>query len=104
MSASEFLPYGRQHIDEDDIQAVLQVLRSDFLTTGPAVDEFEARLADAVDAPFAVVCSSGTAALHLACLALEAGPNDTGIVPAITFVATANALRYCDAEVCFVDV
>ena len=98
------LPYSRQLIDDDDILAVCKVLQSDFLTTGPAIEEFERELAETVGAPYAVVCSSGTAALHLACMALDAGPSDSGIVPAITFVATANALRYCGAEVRFADV
>lgn len=99
-----FLPYGRQLIEADDIEAVAEVLRGDFLTTGPAVDAFEDDLARIVDAPYAVVCSSGTAALHLACMAFGLGPGDLGIVPAITFVATANALRYCGAGVRFADV
>jgi UDP-4-amino-4,6-dideoxy-N-acetyl-beta-L-altrosamine transaminase len=104
MTDKPYLPYGRQLIDESDIQAVAEVLKSDYLTTGPAVDAFEQNLAELVGAPYAVSCSSGTAALHLACLAGGAGPNDIGIVPSITFVATANALRYCGAEVAFCDV
>ena len=69
MSADkQFLPYGRQQIDDDDIAAVAEVLRSDWLTTGPAVEAFEARLAQAVGAPFAASCANGTAALHLAAL------------------------------------
>ena len=91
-------------IDDEDIKAVLAVLQSDFLTTGPAIEKFETGFADIVDAPFAVSCSSGTAALHLACLALNVSPPETGIVPAITFVASANAFRYCGAEVRFADV
>ena len=100
----DFLPYGRQCIDEADIAAVAAVLRGDWLTTGPAVDAFEAAFARAVDADFAVACSSGTAALHLAALALELGPGDAVIVPAVTFVASANAARYVGAEVVFADV
>ena len=68
---NNFIPYGRQRIDEDDIAFVSEVLRSDFLTTGPIVDEFEAAFAEAVGSKYAVACSSGTAALHLAALALE---------------------------------
>lgn len=99
-----FLPYGRQCIEEDDIAAVVAVLRGDFLTTGPAVEAFETALAACVGARFAVVCSSGTAALHIAMAALDLGPEDTVAVPSVTFLATANAARYVGAEVEFVDV
>lgn len=101
---ASFLPYGRQAIDDSDIEAVVEVLRSDWLTTGPAVDAFDAAFAEAVDAPHAVSCSNGTTALHLALAALGVGEGDTCIVPAITFMATANAARYCGAEVSFADV
>ena len=99
-----FLPYGRQDVDETDIVAVSAVLRGDYLTTGPTVDAFEAAFADAVGARHAVACSSGTAGLHLAALALGLGPDDTVIVPAMTFVATANAARFVGANVVFSDV
>ncbi len=99
-----FLPYGRHVIDEADIEAVARVLRGDFLTGGPAVDAFENRLADITGAKFAVSCSSGTAALHLATLALGLGPGDKTVVPTITFLATANAIRYVGADVVFCDV
>lgn len=102
--ALPFLPYGRQDIDEADIDAVAAVLRSDYLTTGPAVEAFEADFAQSVGARHAVSCSSGTAGLHLAAIALGLGPGDAVIVPAITFVATANAARYVGAEVVFCDV
>lgn len=98
------LPYGRQFVDDADIDAVAAVLRGDWLTTGPAVDAFETALARAVDAPHVVACNSGTAALHLATLALGLGPGDAALVPAITFMATANAARYVGADVVFVDV
>jgi UDP-4-amino-4,6-dideoxy-N-acetyl-beta-L-altrosamine transaminase len=98
------LPYGRQVIDEDDIAAVVDALRSDFLTTGPAVDRFEHAFAAAVGAPHAVACANGTAALHLAALTLNLGPGDDVIVPALTFAATANAARYVGARVVFADV
>lgn len=101
---SDFIPYGRQDISEDDIQAVIDVLRSDWLTTGPAVTAFEAGFAEAVDAPHAVSCSNATAALHLALAGLGVGPGDLCIVPAVTFLATANAALYCGAEVVFCDV
>jgi UDP-4-amino-4,6-dideoxy-N-acetyl-beta-L-altrosamine transaminase len=99
-----FLPYSRQQIDEADIDAVAEVLRGDWLTTGPAVERFETILAQRVGAQFAVSCNSGTAALHLACLALDFGPGDAAIVPTITFLATANAVRMTGAEVVFADV
>lgn len=99
-----FLPYGRQAIDEADIAAVVDVLKSDYLTTGPKVAAFEAALAAKLGARFAVSNSSGTAALHLACLALGLGPGDAAIVPSVTFLATANAVRMVGAEVVFADV
>ncbi len=98
------LPYGRQSVDEDDIAAVTAVLRSDFLTTGPMVAAFERAFADVVGAEHAVVCNSGTAALHLALLAHGVGKGDVCIVPSITFLATANAVRHTGAEVAFADV
>ncbi len=99
-----FLPYGRQTIDDADVAAVTKVLRGDYLTTGPAVGEFEADFAQAVGAKYAVSCSSGTAALHLAALALKLGEGDVVIVPTLTFLATANMARYVGAEVQFADV
>ena len=98
------LPYGRHGIDDDDIAAVEKVLRGEFLTTGPAVAAFERALAEAVGAPGAVACSSGTAALHLAAMSIGLGPGDAAVVPAITFLATANAVRLTGAEVLFADV
>ncbi|MEX2649734.1 MAG: UDP-4-amino-4,6-dideoxy-N-acetyl-beta-L-altrosamine transaminase [Alphaproteobacteria bacterium] len=99
-----FLPYGRPSIDDDDVAAVATALRDDLLTTGPRVEAFESRLAERVGASEAVVCASGTAALHLAMLALDLGPGDAAIVPTVTFVATANAVRLTGAEVVFADV
>jgi UDP-4-amino-4,6-dideoxy-N-acetyl-beta-L-altrosamine transaminase len=98
------LPYGRHAIDQDDCDAVLEVLRGDWLTTGPVVGAFERALAERCGAAEAVSCSNGTAALHLACLALGLGGEDTAIVPAVTFLATANAPRMTGAEVVFADV
>lgn len=98
-----FLPYGRQIIEEDDIAAVAAVLRSDWLTTGPAVSAFEAAVCDVTGAQYAIACSNGTAALHLAVLALGLGPGDRAIVPSVTFLATANAVRLAGAEVIFAD-
>lgn len=104
MADLPFLPYGRQNIDEDDIAAVVQVLRSDYLTTGPASAQFDEKLAQAVGAKHAIGCANGTAALHMAALALALGPGDCVIVPAITFTATANAARFVGAQVEFADV
>jgi UDP-4-amino-4,6-dideoxy-N-acetyl-beta-L-altrosamine transaminase len=99
-----FLPYGRQSIDEGDIAAVVEALRSDFLTTGPRVEAFEAAFAAAVGAQHAVACSNGTTALHMAMMALGLAEGDRCVVPSITFVATANAVRFQGAEVTFCDV
>jgi len=98
------IPYGRHNIDEDDIAAVTKVLRSDFLTTGPEVERFELALAEHTNARYAVVCSSGTAALHLASMALNLGPGQAAVVPTMTFLATANAIRMTGAEIIFADV
>ena len=101
---SPFLPYGRPSLDDEDIAAVTAVLRGDWLTTGPAIEKFERELAEQVGAKHAVVCSNGTAALHLGMLALDLGPGRAVVVPALTFLATANAARYVGAEVVFADV
>ena len=98
------LPYGSQQITEKDIDAVIKSLKSDFLTTGPLVEKFEKKICEATKSKYAVAVSSGTAALHLACLASGLGDGDVAIVPAISFLATANAVRYCGAEVLFCDV
>ena len=99
-----FLPYGRQDIDQADIDAVTAVLRGDWLTQGPAVESFERALCERTGVAHAVSCANGTAALHLATLALGLGPGDAVVVPAVTFLATANAARYVGAEVAFADV
>lgn len=104
MSGTSFLPYGRQSVDEDDIKAVTDALRGDFLTTGPLVAQFEEAFAAKVGAKHAVCCNSGTAGLHLATLAAQFSPGDIAVVPAITFLATANAVRYVGGEVAFADV
>lgn len=102
--SSQFLPYGRQSVSDDDIEAVVTVLRGDYLTTGPEIERFENAFAHSVSAPYAVSCNSATAALHLALDGLGVGPGDVCIVPTITFLATANAVRYCGGEVVFADV
>ena len=99
-----FLSYGRQSIGEDDIAAVVDVLRGDWLTTGPAVERFEAALCEETGAAHAVVCNSGTAALYLATRAAGLKAGDSVIVPAMTFAATASANILADVEVVFSDV
>ncbi len=99
-----YLPYGRQSIDEDDIAAVVEVLRSDFITTGPAVRRFEQALCEYVGVRRAVAVSSGTSALHAAYFAAGLGPGDQIITSPLTFAATANAALYLGASVRFVDV
>lgn len=98
------IPYGRQHITEDDIQAVVDTLKSDYLTQGPKIAEFEQAFADYVGAKYAVAVSNGTAALHLNAIALNVKPGDKVITTPITFVASANCVRYCGGEVIFGDI
>lgn len=98
------ISYGRQDITEDDLRAVEEVLRSDFLTQGPAVPRFEARVAERCGARHAVAMNSATSALHVACLALGLGPGDLLWTVPNTFVASANCGRYCGADVDFVDI
>lgn len=104
MAEPSFLPYGRQTIEDDDVAAVVEALRADLLTTGPRVEAFEAAFAETVGARFAVACANGTAALHLAMLALELQPGEAAVVPAVTFAATANCVRFQGGEVVFADV
>lgn len=101
---SSMIPYGRQNISEEDIQAVVDVLRSDYLTQGPIVPRFEQAVADYCGARHAIAVNSATSALHLACLALDVGPGDMVWTSPITFVASANCARYCGADVDFVDI
>jgi perosamine synthetase len=98
------LPYGRQAVEEDDVQAVIAALRSGWLTTGPQVAAFERAVAAAVGASHAVAVSSGTAALHAAAFAAGIGPGDEVIVPALTFAASANAVLYQGGVPVFADV
>jgi UDP-4-amino-4,6-dideoxy-N-acetyl-beta-L-altrosamine transaminase len=98
------IPYGRQDISAADIQAVADVLRSDFLTQGPVVPAFEKAVADQCGAHHALAFNSATSALHIACLALGVGPGDSVWTSPNTFVASANCARYCGAEVDFVDI
>jgi UDP-4-amino-4,6-dideoxy-N-acetyl-beta-L-altrosamine transaminase len=98
------IPYGKHHIDEDDIQAVVDVLRSGILTQGPAIEAFEQAVAEYVGVKYALAVSSGTAALHLAALAAGVGPGTSLITSPITFVASANAALYAGARVVFADI
>lgn len=100
----QMLPYGRQWIDEDDIRAVVEALRSDWLTTGPKVTEFESAFASFVGAREAVAVSNGTAALHAAMHAIGIGPGDEVIVTPMTFAASANCVVYCGGTPVFADV
>lgn len=98
------IPYGRQDITQADIDAVVAVLQSDFLTQGPMVPRFEQRVAEHVGAAHALAMNSATSALHVACMALDLGPGDRLWTTPITFVASANCALYCGAEVDFVDI
>lgn len=98
------LYYGHQYIDEADIQAVVEVLKSDYLTCGPKITELEKKLCSLTGAKYAVVCSNGTAALHLACMAAGVEPGDEVITTPITFAASANCALYCGARPVFADI
>ena len=98
------IPYGRQNISEDDIKAVSDVLKSDFLTQGNAVPEFENKVSQYCNVNFAFAVNSATSALHISCLALDVGPNDIVWTSAVSFVASANCALYCGASIDFVDI
>ena len=98
------IPYGRQDVDEADVRAVVEVLRSDFLTQGPVVPRFEAAMTTYCGAGHAVATNSATSALHVACLALGVGLGDRVWTSAVTFLASANCARYCGADVDFIDI
>jgi len=99
-----YLPYGKQSIDEKDIEAVIDVLKGDFLTTGPAIKQFEEKVAQYTGAEYAVAFSNGTAALHAACFAAGIGQEDEVITTPITFAASANCIRYMGGTVVFADI
>lgn len=99
-----FLPYARQHITQQDIDAVVQVLRSDWLTQGPTIDRFEEALAEVTGARHVVACATGTAALHLSMMALSVGPGEVVVTSPNTFLADANCGRYVGADVAFADI
>lgn len=98
------IPYGRQHITDEDIDAVVETLKSDFLTQGPKISEFENKFAEYVGAKYAVAVSNGTAALHISAMALNVQPGDNVIVTPMTFAASANCVRYCGGNVVFCDI
>lgn len=98
------IPYGRQNITDEDIQSVNEVLKSDYLTQGPKIAEFEKAFADYIGCKYAVAVANGTAALHLSTLALNIQPGDKVITTSITFAASANCVRYCGGEVIFADI
>jgi len=99
-----FIPYGQHYLDENDVEAVVRQIRKGPLTQGPTIGEFEKQVAHYVGSKYAVAVSSGTAALHLACLAAGIKPNDNGITTPITFIASANAIVYCGGTPHFVDI
>ena len=99
-----FIPYGKQYIDEKDIQSVNEVLRSPYLTTGPKVEEFERKLCQITGAEYAVAISNGTSALHAACYAIGIKEGDEVITTPITFAASANCVRYCGGTPVFADI
>jgi len=98
------ISYGRQSIDQTDIDSVVEVLKSDYLTQGEMVPKFEKSISDFTGAKYAVAVNSGTSALHIACMSLDVGKGDVVWVPAISFVATANCALYCGASVDFIDI
>lgn len=98
------IPYGKQHITQEDIHAVVDALQSDLLTQGPKIKEFEEAFAAYVGSKYAVAVANGTAALHLCTLALGVKPGDKVITTPITFAASANCVRYCGGEVVFADI
>jgi dTDP-4-amino-4,6-dideoxygalactose transaminase len=104
LTADSPIPYGKQKVTQADIDAVVEVLKSDYLTQGPKVQEFEEAFAKYVGAKYAVAVANGTAALHLNCLALGVKPGDKVITTPITFAASANCVRYCGGEVVFADI
>ncbi len=101
---NKIIPYGKQSLTDSDIQSVIDVLRSDYWTQGPVIEEFEINFAKYVGSRYAIALSNGTAALHLSALALGLKPGDKVITTPITFVASANCVRYCGADVIFADI
>ena len=100
----KYIPYGNQDVNDADISAVINVLKSDFLTQGPVVPKFESAVAEYCQVKYGIAVNSATSALHIACLALDVGQNDIVWTSAITFVASSNCALYCGAEVDFIDI
>ncbi len=98
------IPYGRQNITDEDIEAVVRVLKSDYLTQGPSVGQFEAAFSESVGAKYSVAVANGTAALHIAAITLGVGPGTKVLTTPITFAASANCIRYCGGDVEFIDI
>ena len=103
-SNNKFIPYGQQWLEDDDIEAVVETLKSDYLTTGPKIREFEDKLCEVTGAKYAVAIANGTAALHAACFAADIGPGDEVITSPITFAASANCVLYMGAKPVFADI
>lgn len=99
-----FLPYGRQDIDQNDIDAVVEILKSDWLTQGPTIERFEDKLKERLGADRVITCANGTAALHLTMMALDLKPDDVVLTTPITFMASANCARFVGAKIGFVDI
>ena len=100
----QIIGYGHQYIDDADIQAVVDVLKSDFLTCGPAIEKAEKKLCEITGAKYAVLLANGTAALHAMCFAAGVGPGDEVITTPMTFAASANCALYCGARPVFADI
>ena len=100
---NRIIPYGKQFIAEDDIEAVVKSLKGDYLTQGPTILEFEKKFSNYIGSKYSVAVSNGTAALHLCALALGVKNGDKVITTPITFAASANCIRYCEGEVVFSD-
>lgn len=101
---NRIIPYGRQSINDDDIKAVVETLKGDYLTQGPKIKEFENKFAEYVGAKYAVAVNNATSGLHLAAVALDVKPGDNVIVTPMTFAASANCVRYCGGDVTFCDI
>jgi perosamine synthetase len=102
--SSPYIPYGKQYLDKEDIEGLISVLQSDWITQGPKIEEFEKSFADYVGADYAVACANGTAALHLICLAADIQSGDVVMSSPISFVASMNCALYCGAQPSFADI
>ena len=104
MKVAKEFSYGRQSLNDDDIEGVAQALRSDVVSQGPRLQEFERKIASYCHADYCLAVANGTAGLHLACMSLGLKHSDTGWTSSLSFVASANAIRFCNAKVDFVDI